>query len=175
MALLHEIVARLKGSGCQKLFQTTGQEFKISGAGIEGGGVKFNVGEFSNQIKQLVSVPDLSFHLDNTQYLLCDQISKMEGNSKLKEDFIRIRMSIIVAFNMLANILTSIKEEPSEELKKQLTEWLQKMEDLHKHSLSILDPAKAEISKSSMPFSEILRYQGIKETELKDAVRLYNA
>ena len=36
-------------------------------------------------------------------------------------------------------------------------------------------PTKSEISKSSMPLSEILRYQEIDENELKEAVRQYNA
>jgi len=173
--LLEKIVTRIKGNDCQKLVQRTGQEIKITGLGIEAGGVDFNIGEFSNQIKELVRIPQISIDLDNTQYLLCDTISKLDTDKELKNKCIAIRLQLIVAFNQLSSILTSIKEEPTEELKKQLSKWLMYMEELHKHSISVLDPSKGETSKSSMPLPEILKYQQIDDSELSDAVNQYNA
>jgi hypothetical protein len=173
MSLLQKIVSKFKTNECEKLVQTRAQEVKIN-LGIEGGGVKLNLAEFSNEIKELVKVPQIALDLDNTQYLLCQTISKMKGNSELKDKTIAIRLQLIVAFNQLTSLLTSIKEEPSEDLKRKLSKWLRYMEDLHKHSITVLDPSKKSISKSSMPLSVIREYQGIEDKELKDAVKEYS-
>jgi len=173
MSILQKIANKFKGNGCEKLVQVNGQDLKIN-LGLEGGGVKFNIGEFSSQIKKLVEVPQISLDLDNTQYLLCQTISNMKGHSELKNNSIAIRLQLILAFNQLASLLTSIKEEPSEDLKMQLSQWLRFMEDLHKHSITTLDPSKKTTTKCSMPLDEIRKYQGIKDNELKDAVKEYS-
>ena len=46
--------------------------------------------------------------------------------------------------------------------------------DLHKHSITTLDPSKKTTTKASMKLADIRKYQGIKETELKDAVKEYS-
>jgi hypothetical protein len=173
MNLLQKIATKFKRSECEKLVKTSGQELKIN-LGVEGGGIKFNVAEFSNQIKQLVEVPRISLDLDNTQYLLCRTISTMRGKTELKDKCIAIRLQLILAFSQLTSLLSSIQQEPTEDLKKQLSKWLMYMEDLHKHSISVLDPSKKEISKSSRRLSAIRKYQGIDNKQLKDAIKEYS-
>jgi hypothetical protein len=67
-------------------------------------------------------------------------ISDMKEMSQLKEKCIVIRLQLIIGFNQLRAILASIKEESTEELKKELAKWLRYMNDLHIHSISVLNP-----------------------------------
>jgi hypothetical protein len=53
---------------------------------------------------------------------------------------IKIRIQIVLAFIQLRVILAAIKDEPTEGLKKELAKWLRYMEELSRHSISILDP-----------------------------------
>lgn len=169
--LLQKIVRKFKGDGCPKLVEHTGQELKIK-VGVEAEGFNFNIGQFS-KMRKLVDVPKIAIDLDDDQYLLCDTISKIK-DTELKDKCIRIRLMIIVAVNQLRVILSSIKEEPSEELKKQLSKWIRYMGELHKHCIAILDPTQHEISKGSMPLDEILKYQGLDEDQINDAIKQYN-
>lgn len=83
-------------------------------------------------IRELVQVPNTAVILDDTQYLLCKAILDMKDMPQLKEKCIAIRLQLIIGFNQLRTILSGIKEEPTEELKKELAKWLRYMNDLHK-------------------------------------------
>jgi hypothetical protein len=170
MSFLHAAVKKIKGQGCEKLVKLVGNEITLS-AGIQAGDLKINVANFSNVIKELVKVPDTAVALDDTQYHLCIAISNIKDNSKLKEDCIRVRLMLIMGFNQLRAILASIKEEPTEELKKELAKWLRYMGDLHKHSISILDPKSTSArDKAGMTLEQIREYQGIDERQLQQAI-----
>ena len=138
---------------------------------MEVAGFKINVANFSNVIKELVQVPDTAVTLDDTQYLLCTAISDMRDMRHLKEICIAVRLQLIIGFNQLRAILASIKEEPTEELKKELAKWLRYMNDLHKHSISALNPESDIRDKAGSTLEQIKEYQGIDEQELQEAVR----
>jgi hypothetical protein len=168
MNFLQNAIQKMRGRRCEKLVQKTANEISFS-AGIESELFKINVANFSRVIRELVSVPDTAVALDDTQYHLCTAMSDMNDNPQLKEDCTRIRLMIIVGFNQLRAILGSIKEEPTEELKKELAKWLRYMNALHMHSISVLDPQSAAKDKSGMTLEQIREYQGIAERELQEA------
>jgi hypothetical protein len=169
VSFLHAAVEKMKGKKCEKLVKRTGNEVSLS-AGIEAGGFKINVANFSNVIKELVQIPDTAVTLDDTQYLLCTAISDMKEMPQLKEKCIAVRLQLIIGFNQLRAILASIKEEPTEELKKELAKWLRYMNDLHKHSISVLNPESDIKDKAGSTLEQIRQYQGIDDQELQQAV-----
>jgi hypothetical protein len=61
-------------------------------------------------------------------------------------------------------------EEPTEEIKKELAKWLRYMNDLHIHSISILNPESAVKDKAGSTLDQIREYQGIDEVEFQKAV-----
>lgn len=169
MSLLHAAVEKIKGRRCEKLVKRIGNEVALS-AGVEVGVFKINVANFSNVIKELVQIPDTAVTLDDTQYLLCMAISDMKEMPQLKEKCIAIRLQLIIGFNQLRAILASIKEEPTEDLKKELAKWLRYMNDLHIHSISILNPGSTVKDKAGSTLDQIREYQGIDQVELQEAV-----
>ena len=169
MSLLHAAVEKIKGKRCEKLVKRIGNEVALS-AGVEVGVFKINVANFSNVIKELVQVPDTAVTLDDTQYLLCMAISDMKEMPQLKEKCIAIRLQLIIGFNQLRAILASIKEEPTEELKRELAKWLRYMNDLHIHSISILNPGSTVKDKAGSTLGQIREYQGIDEVELQETI-----
>ena len=165
---LHVAVSRIRGRRCEKLVKRTGNEINLS-ADMDAGDFKINVAKFSNVIKELVQVPDTAVALDDTQYHLCMALADMKDIPQLKEKCISIRLQLIVGFGQLRAILASIKEEPTEELKKELARWLRYMNDLHKHSISVLNPESATSDKAGSTLEQIMQYQGIDERQLKEA------
>jgi hypothetical protein len=71
----------------------------------------------------------------------------------------------------LRAILASIKEEPTEDLKKELAKWLRYMNDLHKHSISALNPESDMKYKAGSTLEQIIQYQGIDEQQLQAVIR----
>lgn len=169
MNFLHDAVERIRGRKCEKLVKRIGTEVTLS-VGVEAGGFKINVANFSNVIKELVQIPDTAITLDDTQYLLCTSISDMKEMPQLKEKCIMIRLQLIFGFNQLRAILASIKEEPTEDLKKKLAKWLRYMNDLHIHSISVLNPDSVGKDKAGSTLERIREYQGIDEQQLQEAV-----
>lgn len=170
MSFFHAALESIKGRKCEKLVKRTGNEVSLS-AGVEAGGFKINVANFSNVVKELVQVPDTAVTLDDTQYLLCTAVSDMKEMPQLKEKCIAIRLQLIIGFNQLRAILASIQEEPTEELKKELAKWLRYMNDLHKHSISVLNPESDIKDKAGSTLEQIRQYQGIDEQQLQDVVK----
>ncbi len=80
-------------------------------AGLGIGEFKIDLGSWSNKIKEFYKVSQVRVALINSQYLLCDQISRLNDNDELKEDCIRIRLTLIMAFGQLHAILGSITEK----------------------------------------------------------------
>ncbi len=167
---MHAAVEKIRGRKCEKLVKRTGNEINLS-AGVEAGDFKINVANYSNVIKELVQVPETAVTLDDTQYHLCIAISDMKEMPGLKEKCISIRLQLIIGFNQLRAILASIREEPTEELKKELAKWLRYMNDLHIHSISVLNPESAIRNKTGATLEQIMLYQGVDEQKLQEAVR----
>jgi hypothetical protein len=159
----------VKGRRCEKLVKRTGSDISLS-AGIDAGDFKINVASFSKVIRELVNVPDTAVTLDDTQYHLCMAISNMKDMPQLREKCIAIRLQLIIGFNQLRAILASIKEEPTDELKKELAKWLRYMKDLHMHSISVLEPSSTSHEKSAMTLDQIREYQDIAPEQLQEAV-----
>jgi len=170
MNFLHPAVKMIRGRRCEKLVKRTGSEITLS-TSVEAEGFKINIGNFSNVIKELVNVPDIAVALDDTQYLLCMAISDMKEMPQLKEKCITIRLQLIIGFNQMRAILASIKEEPTEELKRELARWLRYMNDLHIHSISALNPESAVKDKAGSTLEQIRQYQGIDEAQLQEAIK----
>jgi hypothetical protein len=118
-------------------------------------------------IREHVQVPDTAVILDDTQYLLCKAILDMKDMPQLKEKCIAIRLQLIIGFNQLRTILAGIKEEPTEELKKELAKWLRYMNDLHKHSISAVSPGSVVKDKAGSTLAQIRQYQGIDEANFR--------
>ena len=170
MNILQTIASSIKGRDCEKLVKRTANEINLSGSSILAGGFKMDVGRFSNKIKELINIPDTAVSLDDTQYLLCTAISRMKDNSQLKEKCVAIRLQHIIGFNQLRTILAAIKEEPSEDLKKELVKWLRYMNELNIHSISLLSPESAPKGKSGLTLGQIMEYQGIDQRQLREVV-----
>ena len=74
---LRQLVKSIKGNDCEKFVKTIGNEYSLSGGGIDGGPVKINIGMFANKvIESFINQPTQLVSLDNSQYLLCKEISE---------------------------------------------------------------------------------------------------
>ena len=97
----------------------------------------------------------------------------MKDEIPLKSDCKRIRLQIILGIGQLRLILGSLKEQQSDELKKSLLEWIKYMSKLHKQSIRLLNPGyKAGMGKGSMEIARIMKYQGLTEPQIQDALKI---
>lgn len=168
-----EIARGIKGGGCKRLVKQAGNEIEVTGVSFGVGDFKINVGNFSNKIKQFYKVTQTTIALDNSQFLLCDAISGLKDKPQLQEDCIRMRLQLIYAFSQLQAILGSMREASIEELSKELTKWVRKMSKLNEDSIEALKPGPRMIPKGKKKeIASIMRYQGIDEVEMKEAVNL---
>ena len=172
MNILQQIAERIKGHECDKIIKRMGNEIVLSGVSIIQGDFKMNLGNYSNKIKELVKVPEVAVVLDDMQYHLCRSISEIKSNEEFREKCISIRLQHILAINQLRVILSSIRQEPTEDLKKELIKWLRYMNELNKHSITLLNPASTVESKSSLMLTQIMEYQRINNRELQEAVNI---
>jgi hypothetical protein len=170
---LREIATRIRGNKCEKLVRRIGNEITLSGASLINGGLKMNVGTFSNKVREIVKVPEVAVGLDDSQYLLCTTISDMSSDNQLKDKCVAIRLQLIMAFNQLRALLYSIQQEPNDDTKKELSKWLRFMNSLHKQSILLLNPGD-RVAKGETDISpqEIMEYQGIEEKELFEAMHI---
>ena len=170
MVSLRGIVAGIKGHDCEHNVRKTIHEFSISGAGIEGGPLKFNLGMFSSKVIELVKATDTAVSLDDTQYRLCRTVYSTK-DEQLRSMCERIRLQVILSFNMLRPLLEQVKLDPKSELRKQLAEWIDYSADLHKHVIKAIDPTA--VGKGLLPkysLGDITKYQKISEEDLKNAL-----
>ena len=87
----------------------------------------------------------------------------------LSKECQRIRLMIIVAFHQLGQIIGTAKMTSDESLKEQLTEWIRYMNDLIKHSISILELGPKLITKGPV-YDQIMKYQGLSEKDMQEAI-----
>jgi hypothetical protein len=62
----------------------------------------------------------------------------------------------------------------SSNISKQLYEWLKFMSDLYKLSIRRIGPKRRDIGKgkTAMQLAAIMKYQGINEREMQDAIKM---
>ena len=172
MAVLLRLARWLKGSECQKLVRHTANEITVNGAGFGIGEFKIDLGSLSTKIKEFHRITQTTVALDNSQYLLCDQISRLD-NEQLKEDCIRIRLQLIMGFSQLHVVLGSIDEQPVEKLNDELARWVRYMSKLHQKSIDIIGPQKKSPSpKDRSELEQIMSYQGVEENEMQEAMKI---
>jgi len=198
MTSVLDIAKKLKGNNCAQLVKYTGQEYTISGANVGLGSFKIDIGSFANKIKEINAVPPIMMALDNNQYLLCQQASQLKDNPQLKDLCLRIRLMHIMAFTQLQALLSI--PTPSEELGKQILEWTVQMNKLTSQSIDLLSPQpKATYIDKNVPAKsgerspskevprmlyagvskvkvqpaliEVMKYQGINEAQMQDALK----
>jgi hypothetical protein len=192
-----DLAKKIKGNRCEKLVKYTGQEYVISGANVGVGSFKIDIGSFQNKIKEINAVPQIMMTLDTNQYLLCQQAADLKDNPKLKDLCLRIRLMHIMAFSQLQALLSI--PTPNEELGKQILEWTIQMNKLTSQSIDLLNPQpkvtytekktptkgpsptiesparKSHISVSKLKVEpaivEVMKYQGINEVQMQDALK----
>lgn len=173
LEILSQIIMKIKGMSCQRLYHQSKNELKITGASFGIGDHNFSIGEFSNKIKKLHDVNNIAISLDDTQYLLCNTISTLPNNNDLRDDCIRIRLQIILSFNMLQGILGSQNQDNADHLNEELIEWIKNMGILHLEAIKILKPKTRSPTSVVDPssLSSVLKYQNVSEIEIKDAIK----
>lgn len=172
MNILISIVKKIKGRKCEKLVKQTGKEIKINGPSFGIGEFKMDVGKYSDEIKEFYKVTQVTIALDQSQYLLCSEISNLR-EGKLKDDLIRIRLQLILSFNQLQAILGSIGKGPTDELSKELAKWVRYMSKLNIESIMALQPKPRMFFRGgTSELSLIMKYQGIDENEMNEALKV---
>jgi hypothetical protein len=195
MTSILNIAKKIKGNKCAQLVKYNGQEYTISGANVGAGNFKIDIGSFANKIKEINAVPPVMMALDNSQFLLCQQASQLNDNPQLKDLCLRVRLMHIMAFTQLQALLSI--PTPNEELGKQILEWTVQMNKLTSQSIDLFKPQpKIANLEKKMPtkggvadspivrtrkaagkttvkpaLTEVMKYQGIKEAEMKDALK----
>ncbi len=197
MTGLLDIAKKIKGNRCEQLVKYSGQEYTISGANVGLGTFRVDIGSFQNKVKEINAVPPVMMALDNNQYLLCQQASQLNYNPELKDACIRIRLMHIMAFTQLQALLSI--PASSEELGKQILEWIKQMGKLTAQSIEMLAPQPKRTfydapqkagprSPGSLPqikmrkvpakirvkpdIEEIMKYQGIDEAQMQQALKV---
>jgi hypothetical protein len=170
MGILSEIAIRLKGHECEMLIKRTRNEITLSGANFGMADIKIDLASFSNKLIELVKATQVAVALDDSQYLMCKELSGMK-NDELKNDCQRIRLMLIMAFSQLRAILGTLSEQPADEIKQQLSKWMQVMTELNQQSIKILEPGPKMLSKGPK-LTQIMRYQGIDEKQIQEAINL---
>jgi hypothetical protein len=90
---------------------------------------------------EFVKATDLAVDLDNTQYLLCEELAKMKDEDKdMKEELKRIRLQIVLGISQLQNIVGTKKEYGKMDLDKELREWIKNLGELYKYAISLIGP-----------------------------------
>jgi hypothetical protein len=192
-----DLAKKIKGNCCEKLVKYTGQEYVISGAKVGVDSFKIDIGSFQNKIKEINAVPPIMMALDTNQYLLCQQAADLKDNPQLKDLCLRIRLIHIMAFSQLQALLSI--PTLNEELGKQILEWTIQMNKLTSQSIDLLNPqpkvaltqkktptkgrsptieqsagkSRSSISKIKVKaaLSEVMKYQGINEAQMQDALK----
>ena len=169
MELLTRIVTLIKEKEHEMLIKRTGNEITLNGAKIGFADLSLGLANFSNKFIEFVKANEVATTLDNCQYHLSKTISNIKDNDNFKLECQRIRLMIIVAFHQLGQIISTTKVPSDEKLKEELTEWISYMNDLIKHTISILEPGPKLVTKGPV-YEKIMKYQGLSEKEMQEAI-----
>ena len=169
MDLLTKIVALIKEKEQEMLIKRTSNEITLNGAKIGFADLNLGLANFSNKFIEFVKANEVATTLDNCQYQLSKVISNIKNNDNFKQECQRIRLMIIVAFHQLGLIIGTKKMTSDENLKEQLTEWIRYMNDLIKHTITILEPGPKLVTKGPV-YEKIMKYQGLSEKDMQEAI-----
>ena len=169
MELLTRIVTLIKEKEHEMLIKRTGNEITLNGTKIGFADLSLGLANFSNKFIEFVKANEVATTLDNCQYHLSKTISNIKDNDNFKLECQRIRLMIIVAFHQLSQIIGNTKVASDERLKEELTEWIRYMNDLIKHTISILEPGPKLVTKGPV-YEKIMKYQGLSEKEMQEAI-----
>ncbi|WP_458720367.1 hypothetical protein [Candidatus Nitrosocosmicus sp. R] len=169
MDLLTKIVTLIKGKEYEMLIKRTGDKITLNGTKIGFADLNMDLANFSNKFIEFVKANEVATTLDNCQYYLSKTILNIKDNDNFKQECQRIRLMIIVAFHQLGQIIGTTKMTSDESLKEQLTEWIRYMNDLIKHTISILEPGPKLVTKGPV-YDQIMKYQGLSEKEMQEAI-----
>jgi len=137
MGVYAEIINALRRSKCNKLVKMRGQELSITG--VKGGinDISIDVGAFSNKNIEFYKVTDVLMALDTNQFSLCQYIEDLPENDPFRRDCERMRLQSILGFSQLQAII-SLKSD--EQLKDEVENWINYMNELTKLQISALSP-----------------------------------
>jgi hypothetical protein len=169
MELLTKIATLIKEKEHEMLIKRTGSEITLNGAKIGFSDLSLGLANFSNKFIEFVKANEVATTLDNCQYQLSKTISNIKNNDNFRQECQRVRLMIIVAFHQLGQIIGTGKMTSDENLKEQLTEWMRYMNDLIKHTISILEPGPKLVTKGPV-YDKIMNYQGLTEKEMREAI-----
>jgi len=150
-------------------------EMEIDRSKFDTGAFKIDIGKISTNQKEFYKASILSISLDNTQYYLCDQISKIE-DERLKDDCIRIRLQIIIAINQFIALIEGSRFSQEEEILKELVKWIRYMNRLNKQGIDNLRSKKTknviDKTKRNEEIKQIMEYQSLDEKDMENAIEL---
>jgi hypothetical protein len=171
LSMLSSIARMIKVNPCERLVKQIGTEIRVTGTSFGVGTFKIDIGNLTTKIKEFYKVPQIMIALDTSQYLLCGAIREIEDNALLKEDSMRIRMMLILAFSNLQAILSVPKA--TDLLSKEIRRWVKNMNKLNEESIELLKPGPRMIQKGKKKvLSQISKYQGIDESEMEEALNI---
>lgn len=174
-----EIAQKIKGGGCPRVTQQKGNEIKFNGAKVGIPEFSVNVESISNKIKEFYKVSQVTVAMDNNQFLLCDQISRLDNTNLLKDELIRIRLQLIMSFSNLHGIIAVINEANAEQIKQDLDEWIKYMHQLNMDCIASIRPKSRSTSTddvaiklSQNEINKIMEYQGSNKDEMNKAINI---
>lgn len=161
--------------GCKNYIKRYENQIEFDASAQGTGGLKIDL-SLVNRPYELVRATDLAVNLDNTQFLLCQEIAQLKDDSELEYVLKRRKIQIILAIGQLQNICASLVggRKSDIKLRKELLKWIKFMNILYKDSILSLDPRQRKaIGKgdSTKRLHEILKYQGMNEDQLQKALR----
>lgn len=172
MVSLSDIARKIKGHDCEMLVKRTANEITLSGASIGVADAKIDIGSFSNKLIELVQATEVAVAIDNSQYLLCKEASTMKDDNPSKNDYKKIRLQLMMAFNQLQGILGAMREQPTEELKKELSGWVKYMSELNRQSIAFIQPEPKFTAKGAKSkLRRVMKYQDINDEQLEEAIK----
>jgi hypothetical protein len=173
VSFIKRVASKLSRHRCKNIVKRYGTEFDIKAPDIEIGETKVNAGSYSSHFKEFVRASDLAVNLDNTQLLLCEELTQMkDADDELKDEIRRIRLQIILGISQLQNILDTRKAAKLD-LGKELKAWIKNLGDLYNYAIMFLGPKPKKgigKGKSAMKLARIMKYQGIDEKQLQQAI-----
>ncbi|MGA9150439.1 MAG: hypothetical protein WBZ36_07670 [Candidatus Nitrosopolaris sp.] len=77
-----------------------------------------------------------------------------------------------MAFNQLQGIHGAMGQQPTDKLKKELSDWIRYMGELNKQSIAFLQPGPRLTAKGSKSkLRRVMKYQGFDDAQLEEAIK----
>jgi hypothetical protein len=174
MSFLSKLAGLVKRRGCKNITRKYGSEFEVIAPELEFGGINVKAGTYANHIKEFVKASDLAVNLDNTQLLLCEELMQMkdEEDKELRDELKRIRLQIILGISSLQTMLDT-QRAANLDLDKELKKWIKNLGEVYDYAISLIGPKRKKgigKGKTAMKLARIMKYQGIDERQMQEAI-----